>query len=436
MPDDNAVIDTGVADAGAGVVADVALDTTQGVDNADAGDQSAEGTQDQQNADAQADAEGAEGSLPYAKLKAHVEELKKTNPALAKELKTAVFAMEALKQLVPGGVPEVKKALETIEALGGTEGIGKINAQREEWATIDQKFADGDPTVLDTFAQFNPEGFAKIIPAALDKLASINRDAYNHHLAGIFTSTLDSWKFSDSLESMAERLGNIVDKDGKQLCAKEIQQLAKMAEQYDGLKTLAANAPKKVVDEGQKQIAEERAKVAQERAQISAEYVGNATQTHAVKEYETLIPAEARNQKLNIETLKKAGSYPRFIRQIDNEIAIEISKDKSTVQKIQASIAAGRRDEAVKLSNSKFDAVKGKVVQNVVREWATLMNPAGVTGKKPNAAGNGNGPVPAGVKQLPEAPDISLVDKADPEWRTNYMMHSKAKLSTGQRVQW
>lgn len=377
--------------------------------------------------------ESTETQVPYAQLKAHVEELKKTNPALAKELKNTVFQIEALRKEFPGGMQEVREARQALETLGGKEGIEKIQAQKQEWESIDDKFANGDATVLDEFAKFNPEGFAKLIPAALDKLAGIDRDTYNHSLAGIFVSTLDNWRFTDTLQRLADNLGRIVDDKGNKLCVEEIKSIAKMAEQYDGLRKVAENAPKKVVDEGTKKIQEERAQIAREKAQMHSEYVSNATEVHAKKHYDSLIPAEARNQKLNLEQLKAAGSYDRVLKQIDEEIAREIVKDKQAVEKIGSSIAAGRRDEAIKLSNAKFDAVAGKVVQKVVREWATLMNPRGVTGK-PGA--KIAAPPTTGVKKLAEPPDLGLVDRTAPNWRDDYMMRSTAKLTTGQRVQW
>src|SRR5437879_431417 len=131
------------------------------------------------------------------KIKAHIEALKKTDPVLAKEIKNLFFAADALKKEIPGGLPEIRQMKATIDELGGADGIESIKAEKAEWAQIDADFAAGNVKVLDKFAEVNPEGFSKLIPAALDNLATVDRESYNHALSGIFVSTLDSWKFTD-----------------------------------------------------------------------------------------------------------------------------------------------------------------------------------------------------------------------------------------------
>lgn len=386
--------------------------------------------------DIQPDDQQPDGEVQAAtseQIKAHIEALKKTNPALAKELKNTFFMVEALKKEFPGGLPELRQVKQTIDELGGAEGIEGLKGERAEWNALDDKFINGDPTVLDDFAKFNPDAFAKIAPAVLDKLAAVDKATYDHALSGVFAATLDSWRFFDTLDRVAESIGRIVDDKGQQLCARELQLLSGLAKQYDTIKELASKAPQKPVKDEKDAVSQERAQIAQEKARVAAEYVGNATQFHAQKQYDSVLPAEARNQKLDLERMKSAGSYDRMLRQLDEEVAREISKDKSFGQKLGSSLAAGRKDEAVQLSNSKFDAVVGQVVKRVVREWATLMNPAGAKAK---ASANGAQPAPAGVKKLETPPDLEMVDRTVPGWRDNYMMHSKAKLKTGQQVSW
>lgn len=369
-------------------------------------------------------------------IKSHIEELKKTNPALAKELKNTFFMVEALKKEFPGGLPELRQVKQTIEELGGSEGIEGLKAERAEWNTLDDKFINGDVTVLDDFAKFNPESFAKIAPAVLDKLATIDKAAYDHKLSGIFAATLDNWRFFDTLDRVAESIGRIVDDKGQPMCARELQLLQGLAKNYDEIKKIASTAPVKATDDGKSKIDAERAEIAAEKARVASEYVGNATQFHAQKQYDSVVPAEARSQKLDLERMKAAGSYDRMMRQIDEEIGRAVSSDKAFLQKMGTSLAAGRRDEAVKLSNSKFDAVVGEVVKHVIREYATLMNPRGPAAKSNANSANGTKPSPAGVKKLESAPDLDMVDKTVPGWRDDYMMNSKAKLKTGQRVEW
>ncbi len=418
------------------------------VDNAEVADESAvvdtatETQDDTTSEESDASTEETEVSTaPVAdKVKGLVESLKKTDPALAKEIKNLFFAADALKKEIPGGLPEVRQMKATLEELGGKEGIESLKAEKAEWSQIDEKFANGDPTVLDEFAQFNPEGFAKLIPGALDKLATIDRDAYNHSLAGVFVSTLDSWRFMDSLERMAENLSRIVDDKGNQLCGNEIKRLEGMAKQYESLREMASKVPQAKTDTEKQKLESERAQLAQERTQIATTYVADSTQKYAERKYAQFIPVESRNRKFDVEALKKISygddqgtAFDRFQREIDSEVAQLIRQDPATVKKIQDAVTAGRKEDAVKLSNSKFDAVVQTAIKRVVGRWATTFNPRGATAK----AGTKQETVTAsGVKQLESAPELSLVDQSDPAWRINYMMHSKAKLKTGQRVAW
>ena len=378
-------------------------------------------------------------------MAAHIDALKKTDPALAKELKNLYYSQKAFKEAFPGGLPEVKKFREAYDQLGGEEGIQGINAERAEWKQIDEKFAAGDATVLDAFAQQNPEGFSKLIPAALDKLAALDRDSYNHTLSGVFVSTLDSWRFPFELERMAENLSRIVDEKGQPLCARELKVLEGLAKQYDSLKELATKAPVKKIDETKEKdaLASDRAAIAKERYELTTSHVSTATATYAKQKYDSIIPAEARNHKLNVEAMKntqypnnEGTAYDRFMREIDYEVARAIQADTKAVENIRASMTAGRKDEAVKLSNSKFDAVAGQAIKRVIARWATTFNPRGVTGKAGAQKTGTEQTQTPGVKTLKEAPDLATVDKSDPDWRTNYMMHSTAKLTTGQRVKW
>ena len=430
--DGGAAVDGGGGDAAgdADVSGDGGADAADAADAADEADSDSDAVQP----DGQQPADDGAQIATAEQIKAHIEGLKKTNPALAKELKNTFFMVEALKKEFPGGLPELRQVKQTIEDLGGAEGIEGLKAERAEWTALDDKFIAGDPTVLDDFAKFNPEAFAQIAPAVIDKLAKIDKAAYDYALSGVFAATLDSWRFFDTLDRVAESIGRIVDDKGQPLCAREIQLLSGLAKQYDVLKELAAKAPEKPQANEKDAVSAERAALAQEKTKIAAEYVGNATDRHAEKQYGSIIPAEARNQKLDLERMKSAGSYDRMLRQINEEIARDLAGDKSFGQKIGALLASGRKNEAVQLSNAKFDEKIGAVVKRVVREWATLMNPKG-PGAKAGANGDGK-PSPAGVKKLESAPDLDMVDKTVPGWRENYMMHSRAKLKTGQQVSW
>ena len=405
------------------------VDTTQIQQETETQD-SGDSTEEQQHGE---DALSAQGGAE--RFKSVIEEVKKSNPALAKELKTTLYAYDALKKEFPGGVQEMRQMKSALDELGGAEGIEGLKGERQEWKEIDEKFASGDASVLDTFAKFNPEGYAKLIPAALDKLSTIDKPAYDYALAGIFVSTLDSWKFGDQLERLFDDLSQVVDGNGKQLLTSQMQRLQGLYQQYQSLQDLAKTAPKPKTDDTTKQLSEERAQIASERAKMSGESVARATNDYAGPKIESFLAVEAKNQKLNLDALKKADlgdgktAFSRMQSEINEEIGRMIAADKPYVQKIRDSISAGRTNDAVKLSNAKFDQVHQAAVKKVVRLWA-MMNPKG-----PAAAKTSHQPA-TGVKKLESQPDPSLLDQKDPNWKKNYMWGKGKLKSTGQAVEW
>ncbi len=377
----------------------------------------------------------ASAPLPYAKVKGLIESLKKTDPQLAKEVKNLYFAQQAIAQAAPGGLPQIKEALATVEELGGAEGVQGIKAQQAEWAEIDQKFADGDASVLDLFAKENPEGYAKLADGYLSKLASTDRDTYNRVTSGIFAATLDSWQFTPIVDALIQNMSQVVDENQRPLLSREVAALKELQGKYNGIKELSTKQPTKEVDTEKQKIAAERAEVAAERAKIAGEYVARETDTYAKAKYDTLIPAEARVQGLNLDLMKKSDAYETFINEIDGEVA-KLIIGSGKAQQVQALLAAGKRQDAVKTSNNLFDQVVQKAVKQVSEKWARRFNPKGPVVKGgTKAAAPGTGLTPAGVKKLTAAPDMKLVDKSSPDWKDQFMW-GKAKLTTGQRVAW
>jgi hypothetical protein len=182
-PVDREVVDAGM-DSGHedGVVAGKEESVT-GIDPSEEthDEASAPGEGDKTATDANVAGDGRQ--IPPA-LRSALNDLRLTDPKLANRLKNVWFADLALKKEFPGGLNEARALREFKERLGGDEGIQQIEQERQYFQGLDQQFAAGDANVLEHLANVAPEGFSKLVPSAIAKLAETSPEHFEH-IAGI-----------------------------------------------------------------------------------------------------------------------------------------------------------------------------------------------------------------------------------------------------------
>ncbi len=118
------------------------------------------------------------------KAKATLEQIKATDPALAKALRDALFDQDRIRRALPGGLKEVNELRQTIEQLGGPEGIQGIQAEVKGWNDFDQNYMAGDPKALE-FMLSSPESqqaFMKLAPMAFNKFEELNPEGYASYM--------------------------------------------------------------------------------------------------------------------------------------------------------------------------------------------------------------------------------------------------------------
>ncbi len=116
------------------------------------------------------------------KARATLDELKAKDPALAKAFREALFKSDAFEKL--GGLKEVQQLRQTIEQLGGPQGIENIQAEVKGWNDFDQQYMAGDPKALE-FMLSSPESqqaFMKLAPMAFNKFEELNPEGYASYL--------------------------------------------------------------------------------------------------------------------------------------------------------------------------------------------------------------------------------------------------------------
>lgn len=118
------------------------------------------------------------------KARATIEELKAKDPALAKEIRNALFEADRFRRALPGGLKEVQELRQTVEKLGGPEGIQGMQEKLTGWDSFDQQYMAADPKALE-FMLSTPESqqaFMKLAPMAFNKFEELNPDGYASYI--------------------------------------------------------------------------------------------------------------------------------------------------------------------------------------------------------------------------------------------------------------
>ncbi len=180
MPPEDAALDAG-------------LDTDLGTETAEVEESSTpetitEGTE--QTAQGEADAGTAQGEPPTAK--ALYQKAMSLDPELAKGLRKPLFEAEAWRKEVPGGIAEVRQLRDTVERLGGEEGIKGLTAEVEGWQNFDEKYMAGDPEVIEFMLKGFPDdpasaeaaqtAFLKLAPSIFGKYAELDSEGFTAYV--------------------------------------------------------------------------------------------------------------------------------------------------------------------------------------------------------------------------------------------------------------
>jgi len=201
------------------------LESPQDADPAEAGE--AEGATETEQNDEEVEGDGRTIPAKFRQLfKEH------------KELKNLWFVNQEIREHFSTPA-EAEQAKLTIMQLGGDEGIKSIENDRATLAQIDQSLAEGDPAFVAEIAKKNPEGFSKIVPAALDNYSRIDPEGYKHTMSGIFAATFQQrGGLADAVHSAQLNL-----KNGNPQQAQEI--LATVQKYIDSFTELSSQKPTK-----------------------------------------------------------------------------------------------------------------------------------------------------------------------------------------------
>jgi hypothetical protein len=140
------------------------------------------------------DAKAVDWKTISPEVKAHIQEIAKTNPKLGNLLQNAVYTSQSFLREVPGGLKEIKALKASIEEVGGLDEIKNIQAIHknlvDEQEALDNSAREGNPAVLDNLIEIAGAGFPKLMPTAMNRWESQDPEGYQHQMSKIMVGVL------------------------------------------------------------------------------------------------------------------------------------------------------------------------------------------------------------------------------------------------------
>lgn len=118
-----------------------------------------------------------------------------------KEMADSYFREKAYKQAfeTPQLASDAKSLIDTV---GGIEGISRLQERDQMFSQQDEMYKEGNPEVLQDFADDYPEGFSALAPHYLSLLSQKSPEAFNNAVVPYAVGLLDNAGFSDFLGNL------------------------------------------------------------------------------------------------------------------------------------------------------------------------------------------------------------------------------------------
>ena len=376
-----------------------------------------------------------------------IADLRKAAPALAKMASDALFSRKAIMAEFPEAksisdvINSVHELRGTLDAVGGQEGLTKLQETSAQYQAEIDAFAQGDPKFLADLYEGDAEGFGLSMGNALELLqerAGENGGLFDKVMAVPFANRLRQ-------AGMHTVLGNIrqaIEKESVEDLVKNLEVMENWVKQVDGYADgLRKNKDVKTMDPRERALNEREAKIRE------AEQRGEKAK---VTEFEGKVAVDVNN--LNNSALKpfiedgvkKAGLKEAGAKNLTDKVQSEIwnkmKADKIFQRDARALLKKGDQAASARFVAAKFKSLLQGTYQEVFNALYPNAGGRPSTGAQPGgskttpASGGGKGtPAPANkLGYKGGRPKFDWVDwgkTADEDW-----IRGQAVLTDGTRV--
>lgn len=362
--------------------------------------------------------EQKDGRYGTKDFKAHLAKIKEVDPLAAKAFERAYWKVQGVDKL--GTTQELTALKEAVELHGGLDGVGKLAETVEQYNQLEQGFQKGDPKVIDGWAQDYPDGFKRLVPAALDKLAQMDPARFDQVGSGVADAIFEKY----GVFSAIAQLGQALETNKPEDAIKQFNLLTKFLSDMKGLSQRSKDNPYKAreseLDQREQEIAErdKKAFYGSVRADVNTK-VGSAMNQEIAK--------LLRGKRMGTEQGNRVRS------QITEELKRLINTGDYG-KRYEAVMNQRDRDKAIAFITSNASRQMSKAVQTVLKDF-NLLGTSGVRpAAKPQARNGAQGP-PQAIVGRPKIGDVDF-SKTDKATFLGSRQHGTAWLRNGRQAKW
>ena len=344
----------------------------------------------------------------------------KENP----ELKSAFFQVREYAK----AFDTPQKAQEVSELLDLHGGIDAIKSDIEEWSTTDMMFQSGDEKLVDTWAEMSPEGFAKIVPSALNKLYSVDPEAYNHVGSKLITSYLSQ---PNGLISAMTATYNTLDPKSNE--AKLLNDI--YTNYLEPIIEMSKKAPEKKVDPERQKLMDEKKLFENQKQEAFLGDVTTETNSIWISRLNNELDRYTNGKNISEEQMGMLKSN------IDARFKKVLAKDGLALQQMVSILRSGDKAKYIKYMQSKLDKYMPSATEYVwrifsgVKGTSTKVTP---TAKTPTTPKSG---APILVNRVPRPDQVdreatSKLAKSKGKTYNDLINNNTVVLKNGKIVRW
>ena len=373
--------------------------------------------------------------LPSSEVAKYLRSLRgdETGGRFSRALEGAYFRDREFSKAFPT-VEAAREASMLLEGVGGLEGIEELQNAGALIQELDEMAARGDPELIDRLAGDNPEGFAGLTRAGLEKLRVTNQQAYDDVIRPHVVSALAGSNLGFALRSAADLLAG-----GNQQGAYDylqeilgwVNNLGRGAAQPPTAQNgrVAANGP------GSFSGAAPRGDAAGAPAADFGQRLAAAAEPGVSKAIQDAVQPYAAQRQL------PQASQSRLQALVLSELDRQLGSDDGYQRTLRALSRGGNVDRAARFVASKVQQVASRVAREVVND--VYPSPQKTVARTAAAQSNGRAAAPAAApgggkrpQMVRSRPTFEQVDWSKDPDRLLYIGKGEAYLTDGRYVRW
>lgn len=364
--------------------------------------------------------EGDGRSLPKS-----IRALKETDPAAYKAEKTRFFRGQAFDKEFPGGVTEARQLKQSLDLVGGREGLVKLQTDMADFKNVAKQYFDGSPEFVDGLAKEDPIAFGTHVPLFLNRLKDVDPEGFNRLVA----QQIHTEHQAIGLRSDLERVYAAI-KGGQTNDALQI--LNDIAVWHDKITNLAKQEEDPKYKRLQEQIRTERESQRQQTLQNLDQQYKTEAKKHLDSFTNSLIDSYTKGRKL--EEADRKRLFNAILREADDEVNGDEAFKRQRNLLFKEAADSGDVSASIRLANSRYEQAIREAARGVIGTFSKGATPVSRADKTPPTNGQ-KPPGNDGFTPVNVRPAAHLIDRS--KTTTRMILHEKrAILKDGSKQSW